>query len=256
MADSSVLIFGALSVPCYYPQANGAIERLHRHLKDTLTAKESASDWILKLPLVMLGIRSTYKQDLQCTSAELVYGTTLRLPGELISNSAETLDPATFAGILQKNMRSLQPTPNRTNKTANPFIHKDLAKSTHVFIRNDTVRKPLTPPYNGPFKVIKHNANKTYIIDINGRHDSVSIDRLKPAYLKSECKSELLNASNEKTSPVTKTNKNATKTCKSILKTSKCGNKKIPTETKKNESKPILKTSRYGRIIKPFVKFA
>ena len=34
------------------------------------------------LPLVLLGIRSVLRQDLQCSVAELVYGTSLRLPGE------------------------------------------------------------------------------------------------------------------------------------------------------------------------------
>ena len=52
--------------------------------------------------------------------------------------------------------------------------------SSHVFIRVDRVKKPLQPPYNGPFRVIER-MDKYFIIDVNGKHDSISIDRLKVA---------------------------------------------------------------------------
>ena len=40
-------------------------------------------NWLEALPIVLLG-RSTLKEDLHCTSAELVYGTILCLPGRLL----------------------------------------------------------------------------------------------------------------------------------------------------------------------------
>ena len=43
--------------------------------------------WVDALPWVLLAICSALKEDLQCTTAELVYGTTLRLPGEFIQSS-------------------------------------------------------------------------------------------------------------------------------------------------------------------------
>ena len=42
-----------------------------------------------------------------------------------------------------------QPTNNYSN------IPKGLATATHVFIRQDIVHKPLQPPYDGPFLVVK-----------------------------------------------------------------------------------------------------
>ena len=69
-----------------------------------------------------------------------------------------------------------QPTNNDSN------IPKCLATATHVFIRPDVVHKPLQPPYDGPFLVVKRT-DKHYTVDINGRKDTVSIDRLKPAHL-------------------------------------------------------------------------
>lgn len=66
----------------YHPQANGMVERFHRTLKAALTAHESPH-WTQHLPIVLLALRSTVKQDIGAAPADLVYGTSLRLPGKL-----------------------------------------------------------------------------------------------------------------------------------------------------------------------------
>jgi len=73
----------------YHPQANGMVERLHRTLKDALTTLESIH-WSTKLPLVLLALRSTVKSDVGLAPAGMVYGTTLRLPGELFHPAPPT----------------------------------------------------------------------------------------------------------------------------------------------------------------------
>ena len=96
----------------YHPQINATVERFHRQLKAPLMASgQPREDWCTTLPLVLLDIRASLKQDLRHSSAELVYGTTLRLPGELLCNppnspSSNTQD---FASSLKESMRSLQP---------------------------------------------------------------------------------------------------------------------------------------------------
>ncbi|GBO03234.1 hypothetical protein AVEN_174963-1 [Araneus ventricosus] len=66
----------------YHPQSNGAMERFHRHLKSALMT-HLPENWLDALPLVLFGIRTNFKQDLVASSAGLVYGTTLKLPGEI-----------------------------------------------------------------------------------------------------------------------------------------------------------------------------
>ena len=66
----------------YHPCANGMVERFHRQLKASLKASPHPERWTDMLHLALLGIRTTLKEDLKCTAAELVYGTSLRLPGE------------------------------------------------------------------------------------------------------------------------------------------------------------------------------
>ena len=71
-----------LRTTAYHPQSNGLVERFHRHLKGGLKARLAGNHWVDNLPIVLLGIRASLKEGLSCTSAELVYGTTLRLPGD------------------------------------------------------------------------------------------------------------------------------------------------------------------------------
>ena len=64
----------------------------------------------------------------------------------------------------------------------NTQVPQALATATHVFVRHDAVRKPLQSPYDGPYPVLERT-DKFFKLNIKGREDTVSIDRLKPAYL-------------------------------------------------------------------------
>ncbi|ROT83866.1 reverse transcriptase [Penaeus vannamei] len=79
----------------YHPCANGMVERLHHHMKQALTSSSSNRRWIDQLPLVLLNIRTSFKEDLQCTTTEMVYGTTLALPADFLVK-ASTIEPGTF----------------------------------------------------------------------------------------------------------------------------------------------------------------
>lgn len=78
---SKLLVARHIQTTSYHPQSNGCIERFHRTLKAAFMANQHTS-WLDILPTVLLGIRSTFEEELKCTIAELVYGTSLRLPGE------------------------------------------------------------------------------------------------------------------------------------------------------------------------------
>ncbi|BHF67350.1 hypothetical protein SprV_0301037600 [Sparganum proliferum] len=79
-----------ITTTAYHPAPNGLIERLHRQLKSALMSQTESATWSVNIPLVLLGIRSSVKEDIQCTAAELVYGTPLRLPANLCSLPRQT----------------------------------------------------------------------------------------------------------------------------------------------------------------------
>ncbi len=167
----------------YHPQSNGMVERFHRQLKAAITASCRPEDWMDALPLILLGVRTAFKVDVASTSAELVDGATLRLPGEFFNatQAANSPDPAYFVTELKSYFQSIRPQPPRVSPHAS-YVSSELATATHVFVRRDGVRKPLRPPYDGPFPVVRSN-NKFFTISRKGRTDSVTIDRLKPAHL-------------------------------------------------------------------------
>ncbi|MFN9940768.1 MAG: hypothetical protein ACK56I_14950, partial [bacterium] len=58
------------------------VERCHRQLKDALRARSAANDWPDHLPWVLLGLRAAPKEDRAISSAEMVLGNPLVLPGQ------------------------------------------------------------------------------------------------------------------------------------------------------------------------------
>ena len=168
----------------YHPSANGMVERFHRQLKASLKAS-SDLDWTESLPTVMLGIRTTHKTAINAASAELVYGKPLRLPGDYFSSSSMAPDSyATYARRLATHMRGLQLTAPRL-QPSKTYVPPDLHTCTHVFVRVDSVRRPLERPYEGPFKVMRR-LGRTFILDRYGKRETVSLDRLKVAYMDSD----------------------------------------------------------------------
>ncbi|KAJ8914192.1 hypothetical protein NQ315_015965 [Exocentrus adspersus] len=64
------------------------------------------------------------------------------------------------------------------------FVFKDLAACSHVFVRVEGTKRALQP-YEGPYPVLTR-CDKFCSLSIRGREVTVSIDRLKPAYLYAE----------------------------------------------------------------------
>ena len=97
----------------YHPIANGIIERFHRQLKASIKSLPLPTDWVDGLPLILLGIRTALKEDIGCTAAELVYGTTLRIPGQFCTPSPTSPldDHTTYVTHLKNIMSQLKSTP-------------------------------------------------------------------------------------------------------------------------------------------------
>nr|VZI36818.1 unnamed protein product [Spirometra erinaceieuropaei] len=165
----------------YNPAANGMVERFHRQLKASLRAAADPENWTDHLPLVLLGIRSALKPDLDCSAAELVFGSTVRLPGEMISPTPQGAveDPTNLLHRLRQFMRTLSPVPPRSSASPS-YLEKDLATCSHVYLRCGRVRRPLEPLYDGPFRVISRGT-KNFRIQRGTREEVVSVDRLKAA---------------------------------------------------------------------------
>lgn len=71
------------------------MERFHRTLKSAIMSRNNAS-WAKELPMILLGFRSTLKEDFEVTPAEMLYGQTFRLPGEVLHSSENLVNEHEF----------------------------------------------------------------------------------------------------------------------------------------------------------------
>ena len=86
---------------------------------------------------------------------------------------------------LRQHIRNLLPSEALRHNNGKIFVFKDLATTDQVWIRRDSPKQLLQQPYDGPYGVMSRK-DRTFVIHVNGRNVTVSIDRVKPAYLMKE----------------------------------------------------------------------
>ena len=157
------------------------IERFHRSLKTALKARLTGLNWVEELPWVLLGLRNAPKEEFGYSSAELVYGESLTVPGEFIppwfTNDPAQESPLKFRGNIPTNF----PRPASSHSSTATFVPPSLMTAKYVYVRRDGTKGLLQRPYTGPYAVLTPG-DKTFLLDIGGRTERISVDRLKPAF--------------------------------------------------------------------------
>ena len=167
----------------YHPSANGLVEQFHRssrHLSWQLSTgwkHYQLSCWVA-LPSKRT---FTVHQLSWCMVQSCVS------PGDFFRASRPTdmvEEPLPYVDRLKSTMRCLLAIPTRHHTSQKSFVLPNLLSSSEdVFIWCDTVKRSLQSSYDGPFPVLKRTS-KHYTIKVNSQQQTVSIDRLKPAFLK------------------------------------------------------------------------
>jgi hypothetical protein len=121
-----------------------------------------------------------FQEDLQASVAELVYGEPLRIPGELLTPSANPVHSALLITELRQHVAHLRAVLAAHHVSPPTFVHKDLEKCTHIFRRQHTTCQALETPYSGPYQVLSWR-DKTLQLLVRGRSVTMSTDRVKPA---------------------------------------------------------------------------
>ncbi len=107
------------------------VKRLHRQLKAALMSHADREHWVDNVPIILLGIRSTFKPDINACATELVDGSTLRLPGEFLEYTTPPtpVDVDDLLHRLRKVVRSQRPRPPRVS---NPSAYIDPRLKTRL----------------------------------------------------------------------------------------------------------------------------
>ena len=159
----------------YHPAANGAVERQHRRLKESLMAKSKNAprDWLSNLPLVLLGLRNSISKDTGHSAAQAVYNQQLNIPGCVFEN--------------EYNPIKYEP-PKREFIRKHTYIPQQLKTCEYVWLRKEGLHPSLTRPYSGPYKVLYRNFDyNTFIIKTPNSEETISLERLKPAWGVEDC---------------------------------------------------------------------
>ena len=126
---------------------------------------------------VLLGLRNAPKEDIAASTAELLYGTTLRIPGLLwvseMGNRADILKD------MQSKVKQFMPSPpqNKRARHQDIFVPTSLQTCPLVFVRDDRVKPSLTPSYLGPYKVISRDFERgVFVLDMGDKANTVSIN--------------------------------------------------------------------------------
>ncbi|GFR58800.1 Gag-Pol polyprotein [Elysia marginata] len=79
-------------------------------------------------------------------------------------------------------MHSIQPPSPQFHGNQTSYVPSTLATAKHVYLRKDSHKHPLQRPYDNPFRVVS-KSDKYFTFEIKGGPETVSIDRLKTAYV-------------------------------------------------------------------------
>nr|XP_050034356.1 uncharacterized protein LOC126531028 [Dermacentor andersoni] len=176
-ATSRLLSVSNIKKTAFHPISNGMVERFHRELQVSLTSRT-----LMSLPLVLFATHSVIWTDASFSSAELVFGNALRLPGQFFDGvPILKLDAGYYASRLLSAMEDVSPVQCR-HYSRQAFVSRALQGCTHVCVRHDLVQQPLASHYDGPFKFIKR-CPMYFVLLMNGHPDSVAIERIKPVFL-------------------------------------------------------------------------
>ena len=134
----------------------------------------------------MLSIRTSIREEIPYSPAQITFGVEPTLPHDLLLpyGPRDDQDVAAYTTKLRRAMHNVTGLVARPTDTRRNYIDKNLQTCSHVFVKNET-KKGLDMNYLGPYKVIDRNPKYFKVLLPRGI-DTVSVDRLKAAYLSEE----------------------------------------------------------------------
>ena len=125
-----------------------------------------------------------FKKDLKGSAACLVFGQTLRLPGDIFirPKSTQTLASTDLVRDMRQFAASLRPTLTRVQTcAAKPavFMPDTLEKCYHIFVRESPIKPNLSSAYSGPYIDVSRNAKVFTIL----KDTKIAINNVKPGFV-------------------------------------------------------------------------
>jgi hypothetical protein len=146
----------------YHPELNGAVERLHRRLRDALRARTAAASWYEELPFVLLGLHAQLRETLVFPRLRQFLALQLSCP----TNFCKEMN-----FLLMKLSKKF-----KTTLDAPAFSLPRHNSTTQVAPRRHRPASP--PPLRRPYAVLQHGP-PSFTIRVGSRDEIVSVSCLK-----------------------------------------------------------------------------
>ena len=161
----------------YRPESIGMLERQHRSLKDSLKSaivdmgEKYQGEWMDYLPFILLGRRTAVQTDIGASSSELAFGTTVKVPGQILLDPGEALDTLAVKNLLgQVKNKTNIPAHQPSNHSRPEKEFKEIPLNvTHVYTRQHK-KTGLQCAYEGPFKIHERLSRSTFKIEVGRYH--------------------------------------------------------------------------------------
>ena len=145
--------------PAYHAATNGAIERRHQTLKNSLKASlvdmgnSHGDKWMTALPWVLLGKRSAFQPDLNTSAALLTLGKSPQLPSQLLGDPGPPLTNLETKSLLEELYKMSAKPALPTSTVSAPLDISKTENATSVYVAVDKP-KGLAWKYEGPHEII------------------------------------------------------------------------------------------------------
>ena len=162
--------------PAYHAATNGAIERQHQTMKNSLKAalvdmgNDHRDQWTKALPWVLLGKRVQYQPFLDSSSAQLVLGKSPKLPGQLVGEPGPPLNTIETRALLDQ-LYKLHDRPGiKMSSKVTKFDITNTNSATHVYVKVDKPES-LCSRFEGPYRIHSRPSRSTIEVELGKRKD-------------------------------------------------------------------------------------
>ena len=162
--------------PMYHAATNGAIERRHQTIKNSLKAalvdmgNTHGDRWMQALPWVLMGKRCAFQADYDTSASILAFGRSPLLPGQLLGHPGPPMTNAQVKDLLLE-MEKIDNKP--ALQTSAKIEELDISQTnniTHVYVKVDDPRG-LNPRFQGPFPVISRPSRSQVEVKVGSYAD-------------------------------------------------------------------------------------
>ncbi|GBN86168.1 hypothetical protein AVEN_83712-1 [Araneus ventricosus] len=96
--------------------------------------------WVSALPAVLLGLCTVFKEDIQCSPAEMVYGENLCLPSQFFVQQQPQAADNGFIKKLKTHIQQFRATPTSNHFAKPTFVYRDLSDNKKVTVTIDRLK--------------------------------------------------------------------------------------------------------------------